>query len=106
MEMPTTEQDALARAGDRLGQLLSTAGDCWERGDDVPPEVWREIAAVAAEVSAQATALAGARPRAWKRTNRLPRTSTDPPGIASWAASRPPPADGPVIVCKIPRQAP
>ena len=32
-------------------------------GDDVPPEVWREIAAVAAEVSAYATALAGAQPR-------------------------------------------
>ncbi len=37
MEMPTKNQDALARAGDRLGQLLSTAGDSWEQGDDVPP---------------------------------------------------------------------
>ncbi len=42
-------------AGDQLGQLLSTAGDCWEQGEDVPPTVWRRIAEVAAEVSAYAT---------------------------------------------------
>ena len=40
--MPTKNQDALARTGDRLGQLLSTAGDCWDRGDDVPP--WELVA--------------------------------------------------------------
>ena len=55
-------KDQEARARDRLGQLLATAGDCWERGEDVPPEVWRQIAEVAAEVSAYATALAGGQP--------------------------------------------
>lgn len=62
MEMPTEDQRALARAGDRLGRLLATAGDSWERGDDVPPEVWRQIAEVAAEVSTYAMALRGDRP--------------------------------------------
>ncbi len=57
------DQDALASAEDRLGRLLSTAGDCWEQGVDVPPTVWRRIAEVAAEVSAYATALARAQPR-------------------------------------------
>ena len=63
VEMPAKEQDALARAGDQLGHLLSRAGDYWERGEDVPPRVWRRIAEVSAEVSAYATALAGAQQR-------------------------------------------
>ncbi len=58
-DFPDDDQLALSRAGDLLGQLLSQAGDYWERDDEVPPDLWIRIAEVAADVSAHARALAG-----------------------------------------------